>query len=842
VTDDHPRTPSESGRISEDPNLEPERTVMGGRLPLRVSAPVELGSGSLLATRYQIEATIGRGGSGAVFRAWDRVLGEPIAIKILHPERARERSWIKRLAREVKVARAIRHPNVCRVFDLGNADGHWFVTMELATAGTLRDLLRAPDASQRPLVARLEDARALCSGLAAIHAVGIIHRDVTPQNVLRMADGRLVLSDFGLAIETTDNTTIHGGTPNYMPPETAMGQRADQRSDVWQLGAIMHEILFGRRPDWVRMDEGLTMKWPLPPDAPPVDEELARLCGDCLSPSQLARPATAMAVVGRLAAAEVARPRTPWQRAWLRVQRLARRHRRVGFAAAGVVLLAGVARGVQIATRPPLCRGADAKVEHVWDMRRKALVRRAFAHTGKTYASDTFWSVNRLLESYLGSWAGMYTEACEATHVRGEQSPEILDLRMACLNDRLDGVKALSQVFEQADGEIVDNAVAAVGALGTLDRCADPRLLRAMLPPPEDPAAREETERIRRALADAKALRDAGGVKAATGRLRALVADARRVGYAPVLAEALALLGATEMDLEHIDSADGAFKEAVWLAEASRHDEVKAVAATELVGTMVRRKRYDEADDWGKQADAILRRIGGHDRTRSWLETNVGVLRLDQGRGEEALAHERRAVELKESSGASRSDIARSMLNMAEALRSLGQTAAALDAAQRAEQGLRQELGSEHPLVGQISFNEGEILLELGRTAEARAAFTRALTIEERSAGRDSVLDAYALTGLGRIHLREHQAALAVPLLERALRIRRSSDTDAAARGETTFALARALSESGGDRERAERLAREARDIYRADVRLRERADEVERWLRDPRRSPITER
>jgi serine/threonine-protein kinase len=95
----------------------------------------------LLADRYQIEEQLGEGGSGTVYRAWDRMLGELIAVKVLHADRAREGSWIKRLAREVKVARAIRHPNVCRVFELGHADGCWFVTMELARGGSLRERL-----------------------------------------------------------------------------------------------------------------------------------------------------------------------------------------------------------------------------------------------------------------------------------------------------------------------------------------------------------------------------------------------------------------------------------------------------------------------------------------------------------------------------------------------------------------------------------------------------------------------------------------------------------------------------------------------------------------------------
>ncbi len=296
---------------------------------------VGLEAGEVLAARYQIEATIGEGGSGQVFRAWDRVLGEPIALKILRPDRAREKTWIKRLAREVRVARAIRHANVCRVFDLAHADGHWFVSMELATGGTLRDTLRSGQA--RPMVERLADARAICAGLAAIHLVGITHRDVTPQNVLRMSDGRLVLSDFGLASEGAD-TTIEGGTPRYMPPETAMGHRSDQRSDVWQLGSILHELLFDGRPEWESDSKGIVLRPPSAPGASSFEEDLARLCGDCLAQNPADRPATAVEVAARLAEAEVARPHGV-------LARLAGTRR--GIAMAG--LLVGLAAGMFLA-------------------------------------------------------------------------------------------------------------------------------------------------------------------------------------------------------------------------------------------------------------------------------------------------------------------------------------------------------------------------------------------------------------------------------------------------------------------------------------------------------------
>jgi hypothetical protein len=211
---------------------------------------VELQRGVVLAGRYEIEALLGRGGAGLVLRAFDRELREAVAIKVLRPDLGNAARWIERLAREVKLARQLRHPNVCRVFDFEKADGHVFIVMELA-GGTLRRELDDGALARRPVEARLADARAVAAGLAAIHEAGIAHRDVTPQNVLRMPDGRLVVSDFGLATEVSQTTTsIHGGTVAYMAPEVVRGQRGTVASDVWALGVVIHEIVFGERPTW----------------------------------------------------------------------------------------------------------------------------------------------------------------------------------------------------------------------------------------------------------------------------------------------------------------------------------------------------------------------------------------------------------------------------------------------------------------------------------------------------------------------------------------------------------------------------------------------------------------
>ena len=207
--------------------------------------------GTVLGGRYEIRKVIGRGGMGLVVQAFDLTLCEEVAVKILRAEYAGERAWTERLAREVKLARQIHHPNVCRVFDFAQADGRAFLIMELSTRGSLRDEIGSGALGRRSADQRIADILALAAGLDAIHGAGIVHRDVTPQNALRMADGRAVVSDFGLATDSFENTaSIHGGTIAYMAPEVVRGQRATFASDVWALGVVSHEIFFGRRPHW----------------------------------------------------------------------------------------------------------------------------------------------------------------------------------------------------------------------------------------------------------------------------------------------------------------------------------------------------------------------------------------------------------------------------------------------------------------------------------------------------------------------------------------------------------------------------------------------------------------
>lgn len=818
-----PARPSLNGAAPGDDDAA-ESTAVAGVARLREAAPIV--AGTLLAERYQIERQLGEGGSGVVYRAWDRMLGEAIAVKVLHPQRARERSWIKRLAREVKVARLIRHPNVCRMFELGHADDHWFVTMELAAAGSLRDRLRGPsgapaaapettgrDAATRPLAERVADLRQLCAGLGAIHAMGITHRDVTPQNVLVMGDGRLVLTDFGLAIERDDKTTVMGGTPAYMPPEAARGERSDQRSDVFQLGMIMHEVLTGVRPKWSADGSRLALVAP-PPSASATELELARLIAACVDVDPARRPPTALTVAGRLAAAEAAREAVFPLRALNRMARFVRAHSTLMKVAAAVLALAVVARVAQRLARPPLCEGGAAQMAGVWDSGRAEAVRRAFTSTGKSYAADAFTHVRGVLDTFARDWIHMYTDACQATQLRGEQSAEVLDLRMACLRERSQDLRALTDLLSSPDGEVVARAVNAAAGLPPVALCADVRTLRAVVPVPTSPQTRQQVEALRQRIADLKALYVAGRYVDGEKRLGDLVAQARAIDYEPLLAEALQIEGALAKWTRPYDDTIRVLDEAMLHAEASRHDRVLAETAIDEQSLFVLSRRFEDMDRFVPRVRATVARLGGDPRLESWIDTAVADSYENRGRYTEALELDRRALALKlQALGPDHWDVALSRGNVAVQLHRLGRNDEALVENQKAIDSLQRAFGSEHLDLALHLSSRGEIHMSLGEAAAAASDFTRALAIWQDELPPGHIYLSYALTGLGRARLATGAPAAALAPLEQALLIREATSAEPEMRAETMFALAQGLWRTERDRPRALRLAEKARDL-----------------------------
>ena len=275
---------------------------------------VELDPGSVLAGRYQIRRVVGKGATGVVLEADDRVSRSLVALKVFKPDIATDDRWQEIVGSELRHARRLTHPNVCRVFDAGDAEGYRFLSMEYASGGSLRQRLKdaVAEGVDRPLADRIADARAVVDGLAAIHEAGIIHRDVKPDNVLRMEDGRLVVTDFGLAVAPGQTTFMSGysgavGTPSYMAPEVALGGDATMASDVFALGVILHELFFDRRPEWQTTKRERFVKPPQIRGGSRTLRSVARLCLECLEQLSPRRPQTAGEVKRRFERAVLGR-------------------------------------------------------------------------------------------------------------------------------------------------------------------------------------------------------------------------------------------------------------------------------------------------------------------------------------------------------------------------------------------------------------------------------------------------------------------------------------------------------------------------------------------------------
>src|SRR5271157_2837006 len=199
--------------------------------------------GALVAGRYRIVALLGRGGMGEVYRADDLSLGQPVALKFL-PEFASDEQTLERFRNEVRIARRISHPNVCRVFDIGQTEDLIFFTMEYIDGEDLGSLLRR--IGRLPGDKAAEIAGKICAGVAAAHDKGILHRDLKPANVMLDGHGEVLITDFGLAGVAHEITDVRSGTPAYMAPEQLAGEEVTFKSDIYSLGLVLYEVFTGK--------------------------------------------------------------------------------------------------------------------------------------------------------------------------------------------------------------------------------------------------------------------------------------------------------------------------------------------------------------------------------------------------------------------------------------------------------------------------------------------------------------------------------------------------------------------------------------------------------------------
>ncbi|MCP4004372.1 MAG: serine/threonine protein kinase, partial [bacterium] len=397
--------------------------------------------------RYVILYRIGGGGMGVVYAAYDPELDRKVALKLLtrqmEPEQAEALT-----RREAQAMARLAHPNIVTVHDVCTYGDRVFIAMEHLEGQTLRDWLAAAEHSWRKV---LEVFLQAGRGLAAAHSADLVHLDFKPGNVMLTGDGGVRVLDFGLAQldlggagsdlsgpaadrETpsitpgpdairwivTDRDAIRG-TPAYLAPERIRSGSADARSDQFSFSVALYEALYGERPfagdtleDYVDQVHRGMVREPTPANRVPGWLRKALLRG------LASEPEDRFASMEEMLQALAPEPRRARNR-WLA-------------AVSGLLALGALMTGYlrTLPERVPICAGASERLAGVWDAERKETIRTAFLGTGVAFAGQAFENVAQVLNRYTQDWVGTHTEACEATHVRGEQSERMLDLRMMC--------------------------------------------------------------------------------------------------------------------------------------------------------------------------------------------------------------------------------------------------------------------------------------------------------------------------------------------------------------------------------------------------------------------------
>ncbi len=812
--------------------------------------------------RFIVLGLVGRGAMGEVYAAHDPELDRKIAIKLLRAgadDAEPGDAGRARLVREAQAIAKVSHPNVVVVYDVGTYEGRVFIAMEFIAGHTLGYWL---ESQPRTVTEILEVFSGAGRGLAAAHEKELVHRDFKPENVMVGADGQARVMDFGLVrlamdreetlvatprpladlasiganydplatyviegpVEAASNGNLKAdawnltqagamiGTPAYMSPEQFRGEPADARTDQFSFCVALYEALYGERPFFGTNLLELTANVIAGRVRPePVGARVPRRIRNALLRGMSVDPETRFPTIAALLTE-------------LRSDAALAGTRR--FAEGAAVKLAGIWEA------PEGERSSSAETEA------KAEIRRAFLATGKAYAAPAFEATSRVLDRFARRWTDVYVDACEATHLRGEQSTEVLDLRMSALGEALRDLRALCRELRQATADTVENGVNAATALGTLERCSDVNLLRAIVRPPEDPTtlavgrrharpavgdpragARRSRRRRHQGHRRARGRRAAGRVRAAAGRGAAGLGD-----DAPGcvrLRDRDPLAGRRGLDRRALPPRRGR-------GRGGRPAWSSRPVTRSRASTPGRSGAATPRPCW--RASAATRSI------RGWLFNNRGAMRATQGRLRDAVEDVHRAIAAKEKAlGPNDPDVGISLVNVAIYLDELGETvrAAAYHRTRRAYHAGDPRARSPE---GRHPARPTTPSCSTASAATARR-WSRPGTRWSCWSARPTPTGCYVtypLVALGASHVGLGQYREALPSLERAARIRERQGEQPASHRRGALRAGRALWGAGQDRPRALALVERARAEFRATpptpATQRELAD-IELWL-----------
>ena len=715
--------------------------------------------GSMIG-QYIIDNVIGAGGMGVVYAARDPKLDRTVAIKVLrrNDDELDERLG-ERLVREAQSMAKLSHPNVVTVYEAGTVAGEIYLAMEFVDGCTLGDWLKEPRSWREIVKTYVAAGR----GLEAAHAVGLIHRDFKPDNVLIDAEGRPRVTDFGIARQDgeTDHENGHNelvGTPRYMSPEQCQSQSVEPRSDQFSFCICLYEALYKDHPFAstaggsvitlpeliMRISEGDRVR-------PPKDVHLPRWLRRVLDRGLSIKPEDRFPSMSELLD-ELERSRADWRR----------------YAVAGVVAASIAAVGWRLGradqsddqAAAARCTAVSSDLAQIWSSARKQEVEKSFMTTQIGFADHAWKSVSKQIDDYVLQLGRMQEDSCRELAAHRNDRNELYEARSICLSYRRGELTAVVDLFAHADKGVVEHAVEAAQTLGDLRQCTNDRALTPSVPLPKDVKTKAKVDEARTLDQQAELSLSSGRFEAGMGLSAKAIAAARAGGYAPVLADSLIIGGRLQWQTGRMEDARSSFLEAVAAAERGQNDLSKALALTwlmEVVGT--EGGDYSAGEMLGAMASSSIERAGGNGVVAGQLHFHMGRMALEHGDAKSALEHEQQSLQLREAAlGPLHGDVANSLMLVGSSLHALGRFDEALEYERKALTVFKATFGEGHPQAATALNEIGNVYVAKGDLKEALATYHEAITKLEAAVGRTHPDVAIALSNLGTALLSQADA------------------------------------------------------------------------------------
>ena len=724
------------------------------------------GRGTMVG-RYLILRPLGFGGMGVVLLADDPELDRKVALKLLRPETALDedpKQSAARLLHEAQAIAKLSHPNVVSVFDVGPFSDGVFVAMEYVDGEDLRAWI---DREPRSADAILDVFAPAGAGIGAAHAAGMVHRDVKPSNIQLGHDGRVRVLDFGLAraldeappdpsksSEPSRDPLL--GTLRYMAPELFQGKPATAKADQYAFCVALFEALYGAKPfpktapDRWRNGDDVSIS-PNSGGHRGHPAALRPIVVKGLSPDPGDRYKNISTLLAALAVVRT------------------RRRRRALYGGAAALLAVGVTIGLapgRDAEGP--CDRVSDEMRALWSVERQAQIRRAFAATDLSFATNAHTRASQGLEAYIATWIDARTQACAATIIDKTQTGALMDLRVACLQRRHQHVAALIETFVVADATTVQNAASAVSNLPDTDVCGDPIALADLPPMPSDPDARDDVEALRGELAMLNTLRAAGQYALAQEKVTTIEARVSALGYGPVSAEFHLAAGRIAAARSRRDDAERHLRQAVADSGVTHYDRVHAEAWLDLAVELSREQKQFAAGEEAAWAGSA--RIAAMDDDHG-LNARLRLVRarLHAARGDTAQAVAiYRALLTESAPGIVRHDVLQSIGELEDGPEGVTALREALAARER-------ELGPKHPSVGTTLITLGKQLSLQGDHDAALAMAEEARELLTATFGPSSLHVADAVSMKGYVEARRGNSEAAAAHFEAAVALMKAS-------------------------------------------------------------------